>query len=71
MKETTDKAPNEFTEWWNDLEPGAKFSFSWLALLALALITVGIIFPYVGLGLLALVVIFTTIGVVTYLLENY
>lgn len=69
MKDTT-KEPtviDEIAEAWKDAPLGVKFSICWLALLAIGLITVGIIFPMVGLGLLIIAAILITVGVFIYL----
>jgi hypothetical protein len=70
MKDTTDNQPNAFAEWWDDLEPGEKFSTVWLSLVFIGLVIVGITFPVAGLIMLGLVVVMVTIGVLVYLWEN-
>jgi Flp pilus assembly protein TadB len=70
MKDTTKKPIDEILEAWKDAPPGIKFSVCWIAMLVVGLITVGIIFPWVGLILLAIVVVLITVGVFIYLDEN-
>lgn len=51
MKENNTKPTmiDEVTEWWQFLDLSEKFAVIWLTLFASALITLGIIFPMIGL----------------------
>lgn len=48
---TTPTMIDEITEWWEFLDLSEKFAVIWLVLFGAALITLGIIFPIVGLVL--------------------
>jgi hypothetical protein len=71
MKETTNKKPisKEIAEAWADTELGAKIALTWLGIVFIVLIVVGIIFPIAGLIMLGIVVVLGTIGAISYLLD--
>lgn len=59
---------DEITEWWEFLDLGEKFSVIWLILFGAALITLGIIFPIVG---LVLFIIGSIMGTIVALLNLF
>lgn len=71
MKDTTDKPTtmDQIAEAWAETDLGAKIAFSWLALVFVGLVVVGIIFPIAGLIMLGIVVLVGTIFAIGYLLE--
>jgi len=71
MKESKNNQPtmiDEIAEWWEFLDLGEKFAVIWLVLFAAALITLGILFPVVGLVLL---IIGSMIGTVVALVHLF
>ena len=60
---------DEITEWWEFLDLSEKFAVLWLILFGSALITLGIIFPIVGLVLLILGSVIGTIVALIHLFE--
>lgn len=64
---TTPTMIDEITEWWEFLDLSEKFAVIWLVLFAAALITLGIIFPIVGLVLFIVGSVIATIVALVHL----
>lgn len=58
---------DEITEWWEFLDLSEKFSVIWLGLFAVALVTLGILFPIVGIVLLIIGSIIGTVVALVHL----
>lgn len=64
---TTPTMIDEITEWWEFLDLSEKFAVLWLILFAAALITLGILFPMIGLVLLIIGSIIGTVVALVHL----
>lgn len=61
---------DEITEWWEYLETSEKVAAVWLAIVAVAVITLGFLFPIFGLIALGLGTINGTIWAIIKLVES-
>jgi hypothetical protein len=71
MKDTTDKPTtmDQIAEAWAETDLGVKIAFSWLALVFLGLVVVGILFPIAGLIMLGILALVGTCVAVGYLID--
>ena len=71
MKDATDKPTvmDKIAQEWAGLDLGVQIALSWLSVVLLGVIVLGVIFPLFGLIMLGIVVVVGTIAAVGYLLD--
>jgi len=63
-------AMDKFAEWWGFLDTGEKVAYIWLAIVAVIVVTLGILFPIFGIVILVLGVGIGTIAAVVHIIES-
>lgn len=61
---------DEIAEWWDFLDFGEKVSYVWLAIFAVGVVTLGILFPIFGLIALGIGVVIGTIAAIVHIIES-